>query len=126
MLYRRIVVYSQPLCHVSHSVIVVVFTFSGTIDAIVPTLRTLDVEAYKDGKGLPFSIFKLSDCVLLKFHAPLLPLSQLITNHERIGCLICVFHNVGLLMSSEAAAHVRRLNTAQRASLLAHASKSPL
>lgn len=117
MLERRIVVYSQPVRHASNAVIALSSIFAGALDAIAPILRPLDVNAQQNVLGLPLSLFGLANRVVLQPYAPLPLVSELIPNHRRNGCVIGTSHNVGLLLSSAAAAHARKVAAARRASL---------
>lgn len=126
LLERRIVIYSQPVRHASNAVIALASIFNGALDTISPTIRPLDTSPDDDVTGLPLSIFGQADRVLLQPYAPLPMVPQLIPNHQQNGCLLGTSHNVGLLLSSTAAAHARRANAARRANFLVQVSESPL
>lgn len=126
LLERRLVIYSQPVRHASNAVIALASIFNGALDTISPKLRPLDTSPDDAVTGLPLSIFGPADRVVLQPYAPLPMVSQLIPNDRRNGCLIGTSHNVGILLSSTAAAHARRVNADKRNSFLAHASESPL
>lgn len=126
LLERRVVFYSQPVRHASNAVIALASVFAGALDTIAPTLRPLDERASDRATGLPLSLFGLADRVNLQPYAPLPLLSELIPNHRRNGCILGTSHNVGLLLSSTASAHARKVADARRGSSSSALPLSPI
>lgn len=108
LLERRVVIYSQPVRHASNAVVALASVFPGSLDTVAPTMRPLDVRQGDRAAGLPLALFGQMDRVVLQPYAPLPLVSQLVPNNSKMGCLIGTSHNVGLLLSSTAAAHTRK------------------
>lgn len=120
LLERRVVVYSQPVRHASNAVVALASIFHGALDCVAPSLPSLDTRPADMATGFPLNLFGGDDRVILQPYAPLPLLSQLIPNTSRLGCLIGTSHNVGLLLSTTAAAHARKVAAANATSPNSH------
>lgn len=122
LLERRVVFYSQPVRFASNAVVALASIFSGALDSIAPKLQPLDTHPADVACGLPLSLFGSKDRVVLQPYAPLPLLSDIIPNERHNGCIVGTSHNVGLLLSSTASAHARKVASTRRASAV---TKSP-
>lgn len=115
MLEKRVVFYSQPVAIASNAVVAFASIFPGALDTVAPTMEPLDTDT-EDSKinmkdhGYPLALFSARDRVVLQPYAPLPHIAELLQTPPAggpLGCLIATSHNVGVLLSSAAAASSR-------------------
>lgn len=107
MLEKRVVFYSQPVALASNAVIAFASIFPGALDSVAPTMTPLDGTPEMKDFGLPLALFGSRDRVVLQPYAPLPHITELLQPNvlgESVGCLISTSLNVGMLLSSAAAA----------------------
>lgn len=109
LMEKRVVFYSQPVSHASNAVVSFLSIFPGALDTVAPTMTPLCDPQWKE-YGFPLALFGAHDHVIVQPYAPLPHIAELLHSSSPIdatGCVIATSHNVGMLLSSAAAAASR-------------------